>query len=131
MQRLARERHFLENLFNAIEDGVLVIDETGRILYFNEAVTRLIGLPAQGTEGQPLTRFLPELDWEMWCGPAPLRPFARGIHPRGFRSYLDYANGTLGDWGVHWMDQILWIMDLIYRRWNHSAMRFRIYDRGT
>ncbi|MDR3634393.1 MAG: Gfo/Idh/MocA family oxidoreductase [Isosphaeraceae bacterium] len=59
------------------------------------------------------------LDWEMWCGPAPLRPYngdtnnpwSGGIHPRGFRNYLDYANGTLGDWGVHWMDQILWIMD--------------------
>ena len=61
-----------------------------------------------------------ELDWEMWCGPAPLRPFNGGdintpwnggIHPRGFRNYLDYANGTLGDWGIHWMDQILWILD--------------------
>lgn len=59
-----------------------------------------------------------ELDWDMWCGPAPVRPFngdpknpwGGGIHPRGFRNYLDYANGTLGDWGVHWMDQILWIM---------------------
>jgi predicted dehydrogenase len=51
-----------------------------------------------------------ELDWDLWCGPAPLRPYTNGIHPRGFRSYLDYANGTLGDWGIHWMDQILWIM---------------------
>jgi predicted dehydrogenase len=57
------------------------------------------------------------LDWDMWCGPAPLRPFngdpdnpwGGGIHPRGFRGYLDYANGTLGDWGIHWMDQVLWI----------------------
>ncbi len=32
-----------------------------------------------------------------------------GIHPRGVRSYLDCANGTLGDWGIHWMDQILWV----------------------
>lgn len=59
----------------------------------------------------------PGLDWNMWCGPAPLRPFngdpdnpwSGGIHPRGFRQYLDYANGTLGDWGIHWMDQVLWI----------------------
>lgn len=60
-----------------------------------------------------------DLDWNMWCGPAPLRPFNgvadlsnpwRGaLHPRGFRNYLDYANGTLGDWGIHWMDQILWV----------------------
>jgi predicted dehydrogenase len=50
-----------------------------------------------------------ELDWDLWCGPAPLRPLNGGIHPRGFRNYLDYANGTLGDWGIHWLDQILWI----------------------
>jgi predicted dehydrogenase len=58
----------------------------------------------------------PTLDWDMWCGPGPLHPFNGGrggpwsgaIHPRGFRQYLDFANGTLGDWGIHWMDQILW-----------------------
>lgn len=48
------------------------------------------------------------LDWDLWCGPAPLRPFNTRIHPKGFRGFLDYANGTLGDWGIHWMDQILW-----------------------
>ena len=60
------------------------------------------------------------LDWDMWCGPAPLRPFAGdpnnpwggGPHPRGFRSYLDFANGQLADWGIHWIDQIQWILDL-------------------
>ena len=51
----------------------------------------------------------PGLDWDLWCGPAPLRPFNARIHPRGFRNFLDYANGTLGDWGIHWMDQILWV----------------------
>jgi len=51
------------------------------------------------------------LDWDMWCGPAPLRPFNTKIHPKGFRQFLDYGNGTLGDWGVHWVDQILWIME--------------------
>lgn len=63
----------------------------------------------------------PELDWDMWCGPAPLRPFTgndisrswgNAPHPRGFRSYLDFANGQLGDWGIHWIDQIQWIFDL-------------------
>lgn len=48
------------------------------------------------------------MDWDMWCGPAPVRPFNTKIHPKGFRQFLDYANGTLGDWGIHWMDQILW-----------------------
>lgn len=48
------------------------------------------------------------LDWDMWCGPAPLNPYNSKIHPRGFRQFLDYANGQLGDWGIHWLDQILW-----------------------
>src|SRR6266852_3668310 len=63
VQQLARERSFLETLFNTIEDGVLVVDEAGRILYFNQAVTRLLGLQAD-VEGQPVTDFIPELGWE-------------------------------------------------------------------
>jgi PAS domain S-box-containing protein len=63
IKRLARERSFLETLFNTIEDGVLVVDEQGRIIYFNQAVTRLLGLQP-GIEGQHVTRYLPELDWE-------------------------------------------------------------------
>src|SRR5438876_3067275 len=64
VQRLARERSFLETLFNTIEDGVLVADEHGRIVYFNEAVTNLLGLKTQDAEGQPVKRYLPELDWK-------------------------------------------------------------------
>src|SRR5579862_949287 len=63
VKRLARERSFLETLFNTIEDGVLVVDEQGRIIYFNQAVTRLLGLQP-GIEGQHVKRYLPELEWE-------------------------------------------------------------------
>ena len=63
VQRLARERTFLETLFNTIEDGVLVMDEQGRIIYFNQAVTRLIGLQPS-VEGQHISQCLPEVDWK-------------------------------------------------------------------
>ena len=63
VQRLARERSFLETLFNTIEDGVLVADENGRVIYFNQAVTQLIGLQA-GEEELHITKVLPEIDWE-------------------------------------------------------------------
>src|SRR5262245_2520888 len=63
VQRLARERDFLETLFNTIEDGVLVVDEGGRIIYLNQAVTELLGLQPASAEGQPITRFLSDLDW--------------------------------------------------------------------
>ena len=66
-----------------------------------------------GGEGRPTPDSDPPegLDWDMWCGPAPLRPFNKRMHPKGFRRFLDYANGQLGDWGIHWLDQILWWTD--------------------
>jgi predicted dehydrogenase len=51
-----------------------------------------------------------------------LRPFNRGIHPKGFRNFLDYANGTLGDWGIHWMDQVLW--------WTPEKWPRKVYSSG-
>lgn len=62
------------------------------------------------------------LDWEMYCGPAPLRPFNRKIHPGGFRNFLDFANGTLGDWGVHWLDQVL--------AWTDEKYPKRVFSTG-
>jgi predicted dehydrogenase len=62
------------------------------------------------------------LDWDMYCGPAPLRPFNRKIHPGGFRHFLDFANGTLGDWGVHWLDQMLW--------WSEGQSPRSVYSTG-
>ena len=62
VQHLARERSFLETLFNTIEDGVLVADENGRVLYFNQAVARLIGLPPDAEDLQ-VADILPEVDW--------------------------------------------------------------------
>ncbi|MDB6121610.1 MAG: Signal transduction histidine kinase, nitrogen specific, NtrB [Pedosphaera sp.] len=64
VQRLASERSFLETLFNTIEDGVLVVDANGRIAYFNQAVTQLLGLKSDDAEGRPIADFLPEVDWK-------------------------------------------------------------------
>ncbi len=63
VQRLAHERNFLETLFNTIEDGVLVVDEHGRIIYLNQAVSLLLGRPSEQIDGEPLSRYFPELDW--------------------------------------------------------------------
>ncbi len=69
VQRLARERSFLEMLFNTIEDGVLVVDQAGNIVYCNQAAIQLLGLPAEAVEGQSVTRYLPGLDWERLAAP--------------------------------------------------------------
>ena len=69
VQRLARERSFLETLFNAIEEGVVVVDAAGRVAYFNAQASRLLGLPEEGVEGEPVARYLPDLDWARLLAP--------------------------------------------------------------
>ncbi len=56
------------------------------------------------------------LDWDMWLGPAPMRPFNQnrfGVHPdrwSSFRWFWDYAGGMMTDWGVHHLDIVQMIM---------------------
>ena len=52
------------------------------------------------------------LDYEMWTGPAPMRPFNEMIHPRGWRQFMEYGNGTIGDMGIHMFDTARWMLDL-------------------
>jgi PAS domain S-box-containing protein len=62
--KLAREKGFLETLFNTIQEGVLVIDAAGRLSYLNAAASQLLGLDPERSVGEPVTRFLRELDWQ-------------------------------------------------------------------
>jgi len=43
----------------------------------------------------------PGLDWDMWLGPAPWRPFHHNLIRGGFRPYRDYSGGGMTDWGAH------------------------------
>ena len=68
------------------------------------------------------------LDWDFWCGPAPLRKYNKRIHPRGFRQFLDYANGQLADWGIHWLDQVMWWTDEKYPKTVYSMGSKKIFS---
>jgi predicted dehydrogenase len=52
----------------------------------------------------------PGLDWEMWQGPAPRRPYTPGRH-RGWHAYYDYSGGYLTNWGVHHIDVVHWFLN--------------------
>jgi predicted dehydrogenase len=52
------------------------------------------------------------LDFEMWTGPAPMRPFNKIVHPRGWRAFMEYGNGIVGDMCVHMLDMVRWMLDL-------------------
>ena len=52
------------------------------------------------------------LDYEMWTGPAPMRPYNALVHPRSWRAFMEYGNGIVGDMCVHMLDMVRWMMDL-------------------
>lgn len=59
-------------------------------------------------EIQPPSTF----DYEMWTGPAPMRPYNKLVHPRSWRAFMEYGNGILGDMCIHMLDMVRWMMDL-------------------
>jgi PAS domain S-box-containing protein len=63
LQRLNNERGFFETIFNTLQEGIVVVDAQGKILYTNHAVTGLIGLDPAKSLGAPISTFLKELDW--------------------------------------------------------------------
>ncbi len=63
--------------------------------------------------GNPPNATPPEtLNWDMWTGPAPLRPYNPVAHPRGWRAFMEYGNGIVGDMCVHMLDMVRWTMGL-------------------
>lgn len=51
-------------------------------------------------------------DYDLWTGPAPLRPFTELTHPRSWRAFMEYGNGILGDMCVHMYDMVRWMLKL-------------------
>jgi predicted dehydrogenase len=52
------------------------------------------------------------LDYEMWTGPAPMRPYNKLCHPRSWRAFMEYGNGILGDMCIHMLDTVRWMLGL-------------------
>ena len=57
----------------------------------------------------------PGLNWDLWCGPAPLRAYNSVLSPRGihnhfpaWRNYMEYGGGMVTDWGAHHIDIAQW-----------------------
>ena len=64
MIRLAQERGFLETIFQTIQEGVLVLDNRGKMIYANKATEQITGLEYAKNKGRSIVRALREWDWE-------------------------------------------------------------------
>ena len=66
----------------------------------------------RATENPPDIAPPASLDWEFYTGPAPMRPYNKLVHPRGWRAFMEYGNGIVGDMCIHMLDMVRWMMDL-------------------
>jgi predicted dehydrogenase len=63
--------------------------------------------------GNPPVQPVPDFfDYEMWTGPAPLRPYDGLPHRRWWRTFMEYGNGIVGDMCVHMLDTARWMLNL-------------------
>jgi two-component system, sporulation sensor kinase E len=63
LQRLNNEKGFFETIFNTLQEGIVVVDSRGRILYLNHAITTLLGIDPARAMGTLIAQHLKELDW--------------------------------------------------------------------
>ncbi len=63
-------------------------------------------------ENPPDTDPPENLDYEMWTGPAPKRPYNSLVHPRRWRAFTEYGNGIMGDMCIHMLDMVRWLLGL-------------------
>ena len=66
----------------------------------------------RATENPPDTTPPANLDYDAWTGPAPMRPYNSLVHPRGWRAFMEYGNGIVGDMCVHMLDMTRWMLGL-------------------
>jgi predicted dehydrogenase len=70
------------------------------------------------------------LDYEMWTGPAPLRPYNKLVHPGRWRSFVEYSNGIVGDMCIHMFDMVRWMLGLGWPK-RVSSSGGILVDRGS
>jgi predicted dehydrogenase len=70
------------------------------------------------------------LNYDMWTGPAPLRPYNSLVHPRSWRAFMEYGNGIVGDMCVHMLDMVRWMLGLGWPQ-RISSSGGILVDRGS
>ena len=105
--QVGTQRRSTPHLIEA-RDNILKQDKLGKI----GLVEIYCYYHMRATANPPDTEPPSELDYEMWTGPAPLRPYNKLVHPRSWRAFMEYGNGIVGDMCIHMFDMVRWMMNL-------------------
>lgn len=95
--------HLIDAKKNIVDAGLLgKISHVEMCCYYH---MRNNGNPPE----QPIPDFF---DYEMWTGPAPMRPYDGLPHVRWWRTFMEYGNGIMGDMCIHMLDTVRWMLKL-------------------
>jgi len=95
--------HLIEARDRVIKEGLLgKVGQVDLYCYY----------PMRSRQNPPDEQPPENLDYEMWTGPAPMRPYNRMRHPRGWRAFMEYCNGIVGDMCIHMLDTARWMLGL-------------------
>jgi predicted dehydrogenase len=83
----------------------LAAGEIGRVVQTEAQIHYNAGLASPAPEAPPAT-----LDWDRWCGPAPLLPYSPQVGHRNWRLEQTTGHGHLVDWGIHLIDTARFIL---------------------
>ncbi|NJB70239.1 putative dehydrogenase [Saonia flava] len=95
--------HLIDAKKNIVDAGLLgTISHVEMCCYF----------PMRNNGNPPLQEVPDHFDYEMWTGPAPMRPYDGIPHIRWWRAFMEYGNGVMGDMCVHMLDTVRWMLKL-------------------
>lgn len=95
--------HLIEAKENIVDKGLL-----GKVSH----VEMCCYLHMRANGNPPVVPVPDFLDYEMWTGPAPLRPYDGIPHLRWWRTFNEYGNGIMGDMCIHMFDTVRWMLQL-------------------
>ncbi len=111
--QMGTQGHAYEGTRQAVE--VLRAGLIGEVRELHVWTDRPAGWWPQGIERPTDTPPVPEgLDWDVWLGPAPTRPYNPAYVPFKWRGFWDFGTGAIGDMGIHNLDTAFWALELGY-----------------
>ena len=109
--QMGTQGHAYEGTRRAVE--VLRAGLIGEVTELHVWTDRPAGWWTQGIVRPAETPAVPEgLDWDVWLGPAPQRPYNPAYVPFKWRGFWDFGTGAIGDMGIHNLDTAYWGLDL-------------------
>ncbi len=107
--QLGVQRHNNSNMHRVVE--LIKSGAIGRVKEAYSWVGGSRGMPGIPEDEPPVPE---HLQYELWVGPAPYRPYHPSFCPYGWRFWWDYGTGETGNWGCHILDIPFWALDLKY-----------------